>query len=156
MPRWLSNDERAAWLALTRLLVRLPAALELQLERDAGLNQFEYFVLAMLSERPNRLLRMSQLAAITHASLSRLSHVVKRLETQGYMYREPDPVDGRYINAVLTPAGMEKVVATAPGHVETVRELVIDALTPSQLRDFQKHLERILDRVDPGGMVDFE
>jgi DNA-binding MarR family transcriptional regulator len=153
MPRWLSTEERAAWLALTRLLVRLPAALEAQLERDAGLNQFEYLVLAMLSERADRTLRMSQLAAITHASLSRLSHVVKRLETQGFLYREPDPEDGRYINAVLTEDGMEKVVATAPGHVETVHDLVIDALTPGQLRDFHKHLDRILARVDPDGMI---
>ena len=107
-PRWLTADEREAWLSLVRVAGRLPAVLDAQLERDAGLNFFEYTVLAMLSEQPTRTLGMSQLAAVTSASLSRLSNVAKRLERRGYLRRQTDPGDGRCTQAVLTDAGMAK------------------------------------------------
>jgi DNA-binding MarR family transcriptional regulator len=114
-PRWLSPDERVAWLSLVGVMVKLPAALDAQLQRDAGLSYIEYMVLAMLSEQPNRQLRMSELAATINSSLSRLSHVAKRLESQGFIVRLPDAADGRYTNAVLTDARLAAVVASAPG-----------------------------------------
>jgi DNA-binding MarR family transcriptional regulator len=147
---WLDPDERATWLSLSRIIVKLPSALDAQLERDADLNYFEYIVMAMLSERDDRTLRMSQLAALTNASLSRLSHVAKRLESRGYIQREPDPDDGRYTKAVLTDVGLAKVERSAPGHVTAVRALVIDALTPTQLRQLHEAVEAIVARVDPG------
>jgi DNA-binding MarR family transcriptional regulator len=147
--RWLTPDEREAWLSIVRLAGRLPAVLDAQLERDAKLNFFEYTVLAMLSEQPTRRLRMSELAAVTSASLSRLSNVAKRLERQGYLHRQPDPDDGRCTQAVLTDAGMAKVVDTAPGHVAAARQLVIDAVTPAQLRQLRAANDRILRQIDP-------
>lgn len=149
-PTWLDPAERVVWLALNRVLTRLPSALDAQLERDAGLNYFEYLVLAMLSEQPDRTLRMSELAAVINASLSRLSHIAKRLEGRDLLRRGPDPDDGRCTRAVLTDTGLATVVAAAPAHVATVRALVIDALTPAQLRDFGAANHRILTRVDPG------
>jgi DNA-binding MarR family transcriptional regulator len=148
--RWLDPDERATWLSLSRIIVKLPSALDAQLERDADLNYFEYIVMAMLSEQDTRTLRMSQLAALSNASLSRLSHVAKRLEARGFLQRQPDPDDGRYTRAVLTEAGMQKVVASAKGHVTAVRALVIDALSPAQQRRLRDSIDMILSRVDPG------
>jgi DNA-binding MarR family transcriptional regulator len=129
---WLTDEQQAAWRPFVALLLRLPAVLDAQLQRDAGLNHFDYLVLAGLSEAPDRTLRMSELAATASSSLSRLSHVVSRLEAKGWVRREPCPGDGRYINAVLTEAGWDKIVATAPGHVAAVRELLIDALSADQ------------------------
>jgi DNA-binding MarR family transcriptional regulator len=148
--RWLDPDERATWLSLSRIIVKLPSALDAQLERDADLNYFEYIVMAMLSEQETRTLRMSQLAALSNASLSRLSHVAKRLESRGFLQREPDPDDGRYTRATLTDAGMAKVVDSAKGHVAHVRELVFDAMTPAQQRRLRNIIDAILNRVDPG------
>jgi DNA-binding MarR family transcriptional regulator len=148
-PRWLTADEREAWLSLVRVAGRLPAMLDAQLERDAGLNFFEYTVMAMLSEQPTRTLGMSELAARSSASLSRLSNVVKRLEQRGYLRRQTDPDDGRCTQAVLTDAGMTKVVETAPGHVAAARQFVVDAVTPTQLRQLRAANERILRRIDP-------
>jgi DNA-binding MarR family transcriptional regulator len=147
--RWLTPEEREAWLSVVRVASRLPAVLDAQLERDADLNFFEYTVLAMLSEQPTRTLGMSRLAAVTSASLSRLSNVVKRLERRGYLRRQADPDDGRCTQAVLTDAGMAKVVATAPGHVAAARQYVIDAVTPTQLRQLRAANDRILRRIDP-------
>ncbi|MET7424696.1 MarR family transcriptional regulator [Dactylosporangium sp. NPDC005555] len=147
--RWLTAGQRQAWLGTVRLLTVLPAALDAQLDKDAGLTFFEYHVLSMLSERPDRSLRMSRLAQLTSASPSRLSNVAKRLEARGLLRREPDPGDGRAIRAVLTDEGLRTVVEAAPAHVGAVRDLVIDALTDDELRDLHAAQERILARLDP-------
>ncbi|GIH46299.1 DNA-binding transcriptional regulator, MarR family [Microbispora rosea] len=105
----------------------------LLLQRDAGLTFFEYTVLALLSEQPDRTLPMSELAQAASASLSRLSHVAARLEKKGLLRRVRRPEAGRRTNATLTNAGYAKVVKTAPGHVVAVRNLFIDALTPAEL-----------------------
>jgi DNA-binding MarR family transcriptional regulator len=146
--RWLTADEEAAWRVVASVLVRLPWALECQLERDAGLSFIEYHALAMLSETPDHTRRMSDLAAVTNASLSRLSHLIKRLEGRGFVRREADPSDGRYTNAVLTKAGHDHLVASAPAHVATVRQLVIDPFSKTELRQLHEAAERILRRVD--------
>ena len=147
--RWLDAEERAAWLRLIAVLGLLPPALDTQLIRDEGLTQFEYYCLAMLSEAPERTLRMTALAARTNATLPRLSRVISGLEQSGLVVREPCPEDRRATNAVLTPAGWDKIVQAAPGHVAAVRELVIDALTPMQLAQLARICERLLTRLDP-------
>jgi DNA-binding MarR family transcriptional regulator len=129
---WLSDEQQAAWRPLVALLLRLPAALDAELQRDAGINHFDYLVLSGLSEAPDRTLRMSELAAMANSSMSRLSHVVSRLEGRGWVRRESCPGDGRFINAVLTEEGWQKVVATAPGHVAAVRELLVDTLSKEE------------------------
>ena len=93
-------------------------------------------ILSGLSEAPGRTLRMSELAATANSSLSRLSHVVSRLEAKGWVRRESCPGDGRFINAVLTDEGWEKVKETAPGHVAAVRELLVDTLTEEEFAQF--------------------
>ncbi len=131
---WLTDEQQAAWRPFIALLLRLPAALDAQLQRDAGITNFDYLVLSGLSESPNRTLRMSELAAIANSSLSRLSHVVSRLEARGWVRREPCPGDGRFINAVLTDDGWQKVLATSPGHVTAVRELLLAALSEEEFK----------------------
>ncbi|RZU75379.1 DNA-binding MarR family transcriptional regulator [Micromonospora kangleipakensis] len=148
-PRWLDAEEHRTWLALISLLVRLPAALDAQLRRDAGLSHFEYQVLAGLSMSPERAMRMSELAVFAEGSLSRLSQVVGRLETRGWVRRTPDPTDGRYTLAILTEPGWAKVVEAAPGHVAEVRRLVFDPLTRAQQRQLREVGSRIMRAVDP-------
>jgi DNA-binding MarR family transcriptional regulator len=150
-PRWLNNEERQTWLALAGLLVRLPAALDTQLQRDAGISHFEYQALAVLSEQPDRTMRMSDLAALANGSLSRVSHVINRLEKRGWVHRTPDPADGRYTLATLTDDGWTKVTDTAPGHVAAVRELVFDPLTEPQIRQLRDIGHRVLRAIDPEG-----
>ncbi|KIS27469.1 MarR family transcriptional regulator [Arthrobacter sp. SPG23] len=147
-PRWLSDDERQAWLALVGVMMRLPSALDAQLQRDAGLSHFEYMVLAGLSEAPGRTRRMSELAGFTESGLPRLSQVVGRLEKRGWVRRSPDPSDGRITLATLTDDGWAKVVHTAPGHVEAVRNLVFDPLTKAQSRQLGDIGGRIMHAID--------
>jgi DNA-binding MarR family transcriptional regulator len=146
--RWLNSEEERAWRSIASVVHQLRWALECQLERDADLSFIEYHALARLSEQADRQLRMSELAAVTNASLSRLSHLVKRLEAWGYVRRKPDPSDGRYTVAVLTAAGHRKLVASAPAHVACVRELVIDEFDATELEQLQGFCDRIVSRVD--------
>ena len=148
-PRWLDAEERRIWLSLAAVVIRLPAALDAQLQRDAGISHFEYQVLAGLSEAPGRTMRMSELALFTEGSLPRLSQVVGRLEKRGWVHRTPDPADGRYTLAILSDEGWEKIAATAPGHVEAVRRLVFDPLTKTQTRQLREINRRIMRAIDP-------
>ena len=151
--RWLNAEERAAWLRLVAVLNLIPAALDAQLRREADLTLFEYYCLAMLSETPERKLRMTALAARTNATLPRLSRVISGLEDSGLVVREPCPADRRATNAVLTPAGWDKIVQAAPGHVTAVREIVLDPLTPAQLGQLGRICERLLVLLDPDGRM---
>lgn len=152
-PRWLSDRELGAWIRFIAVVELLPGALDSQLRRDSDLTHFEYLVLAMLSEAPDRTLRMTALAARTNATLARLSHVVSRLEGRGLVERRPCPGDRRATNARLTPAGWDVVVAAAPGHVATVRDAVIDVLTPEQVDQLGEIAAAILTRLDPTGAM---
>ena len=143
-PRWLTDEQQQAWRRFVEVLVKMPAALEAQLQRDSGLTHMGYLVLLTLSEREDRRLAMSKLAKRASASLSRLSHVVARLEEQGWVRRERDPEDGRVQIAVLTELGYAKVVESAPGHAEAVQQLVFDRLTPTQVRQLAKVAEALL------------
>ena len=147
-PRWLDGEQQGSWRAFNAAMHKLRWALECQLQHDAGLSFTEYHALARLSENPGSTMRMSDLAEVTNASLSRLSHLIKRLELRQLVRREPDPADGRYTNAILTQAGLRLLTASAPGHVSKVRELVIDALTPAELRHLRTASERILQRIE--------
>jgi DNA-binding MarR family transcriptional regulator len=148
-PLWLDEEELQAWIALGSVLIKLPAALNAQLQRDAGISHFEYQVLSGLSMSPGRTLRMSTLAALTDGSLPRLSQAIGRLEKRGWVRRTPDPADGRYTLAILTDDGWDKVVETAPGHVKAVRSYVFDPLTKARMRQLTAIGQRMLRAINP-------
>jgi DNA-binding MarR family transcriptional regulator len=150
---WLDRRQLRAWIRLAAVLELLPGVLDAQLRRDAEVTHFEYYVLAMLSEAPERTLRMTELARQTNATLPRLSHVVTRLESRGMVERFPCPEDRRATNARLTQAGWAHVQQAAPGHVATVRQHVVDALTDEQIDQLADIGDAILARLDPSGAM---
>lgn len=147
MTRWLDDEEQRIWRRFAAVVTLLPAALESQLQRDAQLTHFGYWAMAMLSEAPGHSLRMSELAAMANGSQSRLSHLISRLEERGWVRRERVGEDGRGYVAVLTDAGYEKVRTTAPGHVEEVRQLIFDQLSPEQIEALDGICEAILGKL---------
>ena len=151
---WLDRRQLRAWVRFRAVLELLPATLDAQIRRDADVNEFEYHVLAMLSETPARTLRMTEVARRTAATLPRLSHVVTRLESRGLVERSPCPEDRRATNARLTEAGWAKVQHAAAHHVATVRHHVVDALTAEQVDQLAAIADALLARLDPtGGMA---
>ncbi len=142
-PRWLTPDEREAWRALIGMITLLPGALDSQMLRDHGISSFEYFVMAALSEQDDRSLQLKQLAIFSNGSLSRLSHIMTRLEERGWVTRTRDPANGRIRVATLTDQGLRQVVQAAPDHVEEVRRLVFDLLSPEQVKALTDIASRI-------------
>ncbi len=146
---WLDTDERATWISFNAMLQTLQAALDAQLKRDAGINVFEYSVMAALSESPGRVMRMSTLAVFAQGSLSRLSHAVSRLERSGWVERRPSSDDPRSTEAHLTAAGLRKVQQSAPDHVRAVRQHVFDPLTTTQAAALGRISREILGATSP-------
>jgi DNA-binding MarR family transcriptional regulator len=147
--RWLSPEQLREWKSLMALLMTVPARLDAQLKQDAGLNLFEYHILVELSDAPERLQMMSELAIQTRGSLSRLSHAISRLEAAGWVQRRSCGGAGRRTEARLTEAGWRKLQQTAPGHVRAARRLVVDVLTAGELEDLGAAARRIVAVANP-------
>jgi DNA-binding MarR family transcriptional regulator len=140
---WLTPDEMKAWRVLHEVTTGLPIVLGDELRREVDLSFLEYYVLAGLSEQPDQSLRMSQLALLANSELSRLSHLVGRLEKRGLVRRRPDPTDGRYNLAVLTAKGRKLVIQAAPLHVNHVRQLIFEVLDESEQRAMINALTKV-------------
>jgi DNA-binding MarR family transcriptional regulator len=152
--RWLEPAEMRAWLGYVATSTLLESALDRQLQRDSGMPHAYYQVLAMLSDAPGRTLRMSDLAAMTQSSQSRLSHAVSRLEDNGWIVRSQCPDDRRGTLATLTEQGRRVLEEAAPGHVQTVRRHLFDRLTPEQVRQLGDILDTVLDGLLADGGAD--
>jgi DNA-binding MarR family transcriptional regulator len=132
-PRWLDDQEQRAWRAFIAAQRVVNSRIEQQLQRDAGMPHTYFEILVRLSEAKDGRLRMSELAVATLGSRSRLSHAVNRLEKVGWVRREGIESDRRGQVAIITEEGRQKLKDTAPGHVETVRQAVFDALSREQI-----------------------
>ena len=145
-PRWLSAAEQATWRSFVAGCRGFFAAVDAQLQRDAGMPLAYYEILVQLSEAPGRSLRMTQLAEATTTSKSRVSHAVARLEERGWVRRADCPTDRRGQVAELTDDGYAVLAAAAPGHVEQVRHTLFDALTPQQVSELHEITAALRDR----------
>lgn len=148
-PRWLNPEEAETWLSLWSVTSWLPVRLDEQLKTSAQINLPDYFVLSQVSMAPEKRLSMTELARRSDMSASRLSHTVTRLEQRGWVYRAPDTADKRTNICHLTDEGLAFIQQAAPGHVTATRELVFDALTPEENREFGRLLGKVLGRLDP-------
>ncbi|MCV9994684.1 MarR family transcriptional regulator [Paeniglutamicibacter sp. ZC-3] len=148
-PKWLTPVEREAWLALVSVTTLLPAALDSELQVQAKITLFDYTVLAMLSEAPDHILPMSELASRTSSSLSRLSHVVKKLEGRGWVMRSRSAEDARVTIAKLTGEGWGTVVSLAPEHVDSVQKLIFQGLDDRDVAELARIGRKLVGRLNP-------
>jgi len=148
MTRWLDDEELRAWLKLAGVMLKLSPALDSQLQRDFDVTHFDYLCLAMLSDSDDRTLPMSELAARTNATLSRLSHVISKLEGRGWVARRPSPHSRRVTLVSLTEDGWKLLVDAAPGHVETVRSLIFDDLSREDVAALERIAGHIVERIE--------
>ena len=141
-PNWLNPREMKAWRSYIIASRRLLDALDFDLDQH-DLSMADYEVLALLSDAPERKMRMNELAELAMLSKSRLSHRIKVMEGVGWIKREACPNDKRGYFAVMTDKGFKAIAKAAPDHVESVRSRLLDHLT---VKD-QEDVTRIFDRV---------
>ncbi|GAA4982699.1 MarR family transcriptional regulator [Kineococcus glutinatus] len=151
--RWLSAQEQRTWRTFLSASQLLFDRLDRQLQHEAGIVHTYYEMLVRLSEAPERSLRMSELAASSLSSRSRVSHAVARLEDRGWVRRDSCPTDGRGLVAVLTDEGYAALSAAAPGHVECVRDNLFDLLAPEEVRQLEAISSRLLEHLTATGAV---
>ena len=127
-PRWLDAQEQDVWREYLRASRLLESALDHDLQAH-GLQLSEYEILSMLSEQPDRRLRMSVIAELVVQSRSRLTHTAGRLENRRWVRREACAGDRRGVELVLTDAGFAEITRMAPTHVGSVRRNLLDHLS---------------------------
>ena len=154
MTRWLNDDQQAAWRAWIAASLLLPDRLSRDLQDDAGISLADYEILVHLSESTEQRLRMSELADLTLSSRSRLSHQIDRLSDAGFVDRQPCSEDRRGSFAVLTERGWDFLVQAAPVHVASVREHLVDVLTPEEFATLGRICDKGAERLRPSGSGD--
>lgn len=150
---WLSDEEAETWLNVWSFYSGMPTRLDAQLKRDAGISHYDFFAMQTMSRAENGCLRMSELAALAEMSLSHLSRVITRLEKKELVRRIPDPNDGRSTLVELTDAGWDLIREVAPGHINEVRKLVFDNLTPEENRQVGAAMKKIVEAMNLGGLA---
>jgi DNA-binding MarR family transcriptional regulator len=146
-PRWLDADEQAGWRAFLDVSRLLFEQLNRQLSDEAGMSLAEYEILVQLSEAPEWRLRMSELADRVVSSRSRITHTVGRMEERGLVHREACVDDGRGVLCVLTDPGFAVLEAAAPGHVEMVRAVMFDPLTPADVENLGLAMTKVREKL---------
>jgi DNA-binding MarR family transcriptional regulator len=151
---WLTAEQQQHWRSFRSGAARLIAVLDHELEAQSGLSTHEYEVLVRLSERPGRTMRMSELADGVVHSRSRLTHTIRRMEAAGLVGRTPCAEDARGVNCTMTALGWSRLVAAAPGHVQSVRDHLVDVLTPAQFAALGEAMQVVADRIVSGPCED--
>lgn len=146
--RWLDDREQAAWRGYLRMQARLQAELHRRLQAETGLSIADFDVLVALTDRPDERVRVLELATSLEWEKSRLSHHLARMQKRGLITREECDDDGRGNFVVLTPEGRAAIDGAAPGHVETVRELVFDAVADDDVDALARITAAVLARLD--------
>ena len=146
-PRWLDSDQQHAWRALLMGMTLLTDRLSEDLEREFGISLTEYEVLVRLSERPERRMRMAQLADAMSYSRSRVTHTVARMQKAGYVARSASLDDGRGVVAQMTDKGYDLLEQAAPGHVESVRRNLVDLVDPADFAALGRVFDRVADHL---------
>lgn len=148
VPR-MTPEEGEAWLGLIRVCTLLPSELDSQLQRDSSLTHYEFMVLSYLRSMPGSTATMSEVAQATAATLARLSHVCRRMQARGLVEKSGSPTDRRVSQVSLTSIGRRELVRATPGHIATVRRLVIDALSTEDLAELGRIARLLGERLDP-------
>lgn len=149
-PRWLNDEEQALWRLILGGIRHLERGMEDVLQSESGIGASEFSVLVVLSEAENRSLRLRDLCQVLEWDRSRASHQITRMERRGLVVKEKCPEDARGVFVTLTNDGLSRLEGAAPSHVESVRRMVFDHLTPEESELLRVFFAKLID-TDPQG-----
>ncbi|KKF02561.1 MarR family winged helix-turn-helix transcriptional regulator [Mycolicibacterium obuense] len=142
---WLTAEQQRIWRDYLAMVSRLHTAMHRQLQSDCELSLSDYDVLVALSERGP--LRITELGELIGWEQSRLSHQLRRMRGRGLVERQGDDDDRRAATIAITAEGRSALEVAAPGHVDLVRSVVFDGLSPTQQRAFGRAVLTVLERL---------
>lgn len=143
-PRWLNDEEQALWRLILGGFRHLERGMEETLQQESGLGNSEFSVLVVLSEAEGRSLRLRDLCQELEWDRSRASHQITRMERRGLVVKEKCPDDARGVFVTLTDEGISRIESAAPGHVESVRRMVFDHLTPDEAKLLEQFFKKLI------------
>ncbi|MFE3597941.1 MarR family winged helix-turn-helix transcriptional regulator [Streptomyces sp. NPDC059096] len=146
--RWLTAEEQRAWRGFVRMQEKLIGRLSHLLQTESNVSRADYAVLVELTDVDDGRRRFLDIARALEWEKSRMSHHIARMMKRGLVVREECPEDGRGAFVVITDEGRAMVEAAAPRHVEAVRELFLDNITPAELRLLARISERVVEKLD--------
>ncbi|MFI9615815.1 MarR family winged helix-turn-helix transcriptional regulator [Streptomyces sp. NPDC052023] len=146
--RWLTPEEQYAWRSFVRLQERLRGRLSRLLQTESHVSEADFAVLVELTDTPDGRQRILDLAHALEWEKSRISHHISRMAKRGLVVREECSEDGRGAFVVITDGGRAMIEAAAPRHVEAVRALFLDHVTPAELRALTQIAERVVEKLD--------
>ncbi|MEV0637806.1 helix-turn-helix domain-containing protein [Streptomyces sp. NPDC050619] len=146
--RWLTPEEQHAWRSFVRLQERLGGRLSRLLQSESNMSVADFAVLVNLTDVPEGRQRFLELGRVLEWEKSRMSHHIARMVKRGLVVRDECAEDGRGAFVVITEAGRAAIEAAAPLHVESVRALFLDHVTPAELRTLARISERVVAKLD--------
>ena len=150
---WLSSQQEGVWRRWVTLNAELSAALQREMQTEAGLSMSDYEVLVHLTDDPAGRVRVNELAGLLQWEHSRVSHHATRMERRGLVEREECADDGRGAFVAITPAGRTAIEQAAPGHARAVKRLVFDSLEADEVRRLETILDKLLARHADGSVT---
>lgn len=146
--RWLTPEEQQAWRSFVRLQERLGGRLARQLQSESNISAADFAVLVHLTDVPEGRQRYQDLSRALEWEKSRMSHHIARMAGRGLVVRQECPEDGRGAFVAITEQGRTAIEAAAPLHVEAVRRLFLDHVTPAELRTLGEISARVVEKLD--------
>ncbi|WP_408930392.1 MarR family winged helix-turn-helix transcriptional regulator [Corynebacterium sp. YSMAA5_1_F9] len=153
--RWLNEEEQDLWRHLLASIRKINRGMEETLLACGEISISEYSVLVSLSEAPNKTLRLRELCSELDWDRSRASHQITRMEKRGLVRKERCSGDARGVEVVLTDTGMERLEASVPEHVESVRRMVFDHLDPADAPALKRFCQGVLEENNLPGYSGF-
>jgi DNA-binding MarR family transcriptional regulator len=144
---WLDAEQQSSWRSFVVGVTLLIDRLDADLQHQFDLSLTEYEILVRLSERPQRQMRMAQLADALAHSRSRVTHTVTRMQKAGLVDRTSSPEDGRGIVCRLTDEGHAVLVAAAHVHVNGVRDYLVDRVGSDDFSALGRVMDAVTDRL---------
>jgi DNA-binding MarR family transcriptional regulator len=150
-PLAASDPRLDTWRDFLHVHARLLRRMDEELQANHGLSMAEYDALLQLATAPGRRLRMSALADRVLLSRSGITRLVDRLVASGMAERSACSSDARGAEAVLTPAGLERLRAASRTHLDGVDSWFLGVIDEADRVAMQRALDNVAEHLDSHG-----
>jgi DNA-binding MarR family transcriptional regulator len=144
-----SDSRLEPWRAFLQAHARITRRLDEELRAEHDLSLAEYDALLTIADAPDRRIRMRHLADRVILSKSGVTRLIDRLVLDGLVQRDVCLSDARGAEAVLTPAGLDRLRRASRTHLRGIDEHFLAALEPGDLPAIRRSMRAVAERAGP-------